>query len=257
MRILTCNVRYSAANDGDNNWEHRKELCVRVVRQQQADLIGCQEMSASQQQAFAAGLAGYAWSGMVDGPQTDTPVNSIFYRAERFRLVSAGGYWLSETPHIPGTRSWESAVARLCNWVWLEERASGRQLRFVNTHLDHISQLARERQIGMALADAAAYPADFPQILTGDLNCSAGNPALQAILEAGWTDTYQAVHGILNPGNTFHAFLGAAADNTEGKIDWIFVRGRLRVRGAEIIKTEEGGRYPSDHYFVSADMEME
>jgi len=254
MRILTCNVRYSAAADGDNNWDHRKELCLRVVRQQAADLIGCQEMSAEQQQFFAAGLPEYTWFGMVDRPQTDTPVNSIFYRADRFRVISAGGYWLSETPHLPGTRSWESAVVRLCNWLWLEERASGRQFRLANTHLDHVSQVARVRQIGMVLADAAAYAPEFPQILTGDLNCSAGNPAIQAILDAGWADTYQAVHGVLNPGSTFHAFLGPASNNQEGKIDWIFVRGNLKTSAAAIVTTQEGGRFPSDHYFVSADV---
>ena len=254
MRILTCNVRYSAAKDGDNHWDLRKDYCVEVVRQQAADLICCQEMSGEQQRAFAGGLPGYEWFGMVDQPHAGTPVNSIFYRRDRFRPISAGGYWLSETPHIPGSRSWESSVIRLCNWLRLEDRASGRDFRLANTHLDHISQPARENQMRLILEDSAAYEAVFPQILTGDLNCNAANAVIAAVLKAGWVDTYHQLHGSLNPGNTFHGFQGPATTSQDGKIDWIFVRGALKTTAAEIITTHDGGRYPSDHYFVSADV---
>jgi endonuclease/exonuclease/phosphatase family metal-dependent hydrolase len=256
MRILTCNVRYSAAPDGDNHWNLRKDLCLDVVRQQAADLICCQEMSDEQQQAFAAAMPGYEWFGMADKPLTGTPVDSIFYRRDRFRMISAGGYWLSETPHIPGSLSWKSSVVRLCNWLRLENRPSGREFRLANTHLDHISQPARENQMRLILEDAAAYAADFPQILTGDLNCNAVNAVIAAVLKAGWVDTYQEQHGSLNPGNTFHGFQGPATTSQDGKIDWIFVRGALQTTTAEIITTHDRGRYPSDHYFVSADVEF-
>jgi endonuclease/exonuclease/phosphatase family metal-dependent hydrolase len=254
MRVLTCNVRYSAAPDGENAWEHRKEFCLRVVRQQAADLICCQEMSGEQKEFFAAGLPEYEWFGMSDRAQTDNPVNSVFYRRERFRRVSAGGYWLSETPHIPGSRAWNSAALRVCNWLRLVDRPSGHEFRLVNTHLDHISQPAREHQMGMILEEAAVYTPDYPQILTGDLNCSAENPVIRSILTAGWTDTYQAVHDNFNPGNTFHAFHGPADENQAGKIDWIFTRGALRALDSALITTQEDGRYPSDHYFVLAEV---
>jgi endonuclease/exonuclease/phosphatase family metal-dependent hydrolase len=42
-----------------------------------------------------------------------------------------------------------------------------------------------------------------------------------------------------------------------GKIDWIFARGATRVVGAAIIRDSRDGRFPSDHYFVSADVELD
>ncbi len=39
-----------------------------------------------------------------------------------------------------------------------------------------------------------------------------------------------------------------------GKIDWIFARGGLLPLDSTIVTTHEAGRYPSDHYFVSADV---
>ena len=41
-----------------------------------------------------------------------------------------------------------------------------------------------------------------------------------------------------------------------GKMDWILARGHVRARAAEIITTERDGRFPSDHYFVSAQVEL-
>jgi len=256
MRILTCNVRYSAAQDGENSWNFRKEVCLEVVRRQAADLICCQEMTGEQKQFFAAGLPEYEWFGMSDLAQNDNPVNSVFYRRAGFRRVSAGGYWLSRTPHIAGSRAWKSAVVRLCNWLRLEDVTTGREFRLVNTHLDHISQPARENQMGMILEESGVYLPDYPQILTGDLNCGALNPVIQAVLKNGWVDTYQSIHGVLDPGNSFHGFHGPEDTNREGKIDWIFVRGKCTPLKAEIIQTMIAGRYPSDHYFVSADLEI-
>ncbi len=254
MRILSCNVRCSSAKDGDNDWSHRKQLCADVIRAQQADVICCQEVLPDQYRDLSAALPEFAWLGMIDEPQGGGPVNSVFYRRDRLRAISSGGYWLSQTPHIAGSRSWDSDCVRLCNWLRLVEVASGKELRLVNTHLDHISQPARENQARLINEDAAVYAADYPQILTGDMNCNLDNPAILSFKAAGWVDTYAAVHGPADPGNTFHGFLGPKLGRYEGKIDWIFVRGQAQATSAQIITTSVDGRYPSDHYFIAADV---
>jgi endonuclease/exonuclease/phosphatase family metal-dependent hydrolase len=185
------------------------------------------------------------------------PVNAIFFQGDQFDRVSAGGYWLSETPHVPGSRSWESAVVRLCNWICLRERESGKEFRYINTHLDHVSQTAREKQAAMINQDAAAYAVDYPQVLTGDMNANSSNPAVQEFFRAGWKDSYHAIHGVLEPGNSFHKFLGPAYPGNDGKIDWIFYRGKLRPTSSQIVTASDNHRYPSDHYFICADFDWE
>ena len=105
-------------------------------------------------------------------------------------------------------------------------------------------------------------PEDLPQFFTGDLNADATNPAIENVKAGGWNDTYAAVHGPEDPGFTYHAFLGPRfveerpPEKIKGKIDWIFYRGPVKTLGTAIIRNGRDGRYPSDHYFISAEVSL-
>jgi endonuclease/exonuclease/phosphatase family metal-dependent hydrolase len=252
MKVLSCNIRCFGGNDGDNGWPHRKDLCAQVIRSRDPDIICFQEMWGQQYEDLAAAFPEYSAQGMVDEPVGRHPQNCIFYRLQAFKRISAGGYWLSRTPHVPGSKSWDSDCVRLANWLRLADCATGAEFRVINTHLDHVSQLARENQARLIVEDASAYPAVYPQILTGDMNADYRNPALGIFKQGDWTDTYAAIHGTENPGDTYHGFLGPHHVPESGKIDWILTRGAVSVTGAEVIMDSLNGRYPSDHYFVAA-----
>ena len=78
------------------------------------------------------------------------------------------------------------------------------------------------------------------------------------IKSAGWTDTYTAVHGEAEPGYTVHLFKGDQYEKKETgkKIDFIFSRGAVKSMGSEIVKDHIDGIYPSDHYFVAAEIDL-
>ena len=256
MKIITCNIRCFGGDDGDDHWVHRKDYCARVIRDQQPDLIGFQEMWRQQFDDLLPLFPEYACYALADEALSLHPMNTIFYRRDAFHLISQGGYWLSPTPHVPGSLGWDSACVRQAVWVRLTDKASGGEFRFANTHLDHVGQLAREHQARIVNEDASAYPADYPQLLSGDMNCAAGNPAIDTFLKGGWQDTYTQAHGPDDPGATFHSFQGPDFKSDLGKIDWIFSRGAVRTTSAEIIRDNNQGRYPSDHYFVTTEVEL-
>ncbi|MFT5088643.1 MAG: endonuclease/exonuclease/phosphatase family metal-dependent hydrolase [Candidatus Latescibacterota bacterium] len=256
MRIATCNIRCFPAKDGPDHWELRKEYALNLIRSLHADIVCFQELWRPQYDYAHKVLPEYASFGLADEAATDRPVNALFWRRDAFDLVSPGGFWLSETPHISGSSSWDSACVRLANWLRLKERASGREFRVVNTHLDHISQWARENQARLICEDAVAYSADYPQLLTGDMNCDRTNAAIATFESAGWRDTYADIHGPADPGHSYHAFEGPAYKGDIGKMDWIFCRGDLKVTSTAIIDESCEGRFPSDHYFVVADVEL-
>jgi endonuclease/exonuclease/phosphatase family metal-dependent hydrolase len=259
-KILTCNVRVDTAEDkkGGNGWSDRKELCAEVMRTQKPDVICLQECQRVYVKDLKLRLPEFDSFALSNPGATAQPVNTILFSRVRYEMVSAGGFWLSEKPHVAASKSWDAAYSRLVNWVHLKERSTEKELRVWNTHLDHLGQVAREKQAEMILQASAVFPNALPQVLAGDFNADASNPAVKLVQAAGWTDTYAAAHGAEDPGFTYHGFLGpqfgeqVPKEKRPGKIDWIWCRGPVKVLGAEVIRDARNGHYPSDHYFLSA-----
>jgi endonuclease/exonuclease/phosphatase family metal-dependent hydrolase len=264
VNILCCNIRRNVAVDIEegNGWDARKELCAEVMRAHSPDVICLQECSDTHFDYLRGRLPGFDSYGLADLRAGFDPANAIFFARDRLEAITAGGFWLSETPHVAGSVSWDSKCVRFANWVHLRERSSGREFRVTNTHLDHIGQTAREKQAQLIIEAAAAFADDLPQLLTADFNADASNPAIDVIKAGGWLDTHAAVHGPADPGFTFHAFLGARfpesrpPEKIKGKIDFIFCKGPVRPLAADIIRDCRDGRYPSDHYFLSTEVEI-
>lgn len=262
-KILTCNIRVALESDEEKGygWEQRKNTCMEIIADQRADIIGFQEVIQPQMDDLRRYFHAFDSFG-YDGPEMDAhqsgyhgiAKNPIFFSRDRYKLLSAGQFWLSETPLIGGSISWNSARARHANWVRLKERHSGKHFRVINLHLDHKNQQAREKQIDLVMKEAGQYPEAFPQMLTGDFNASAKNAVYQAITDADWRDSYTEIHGDQEPGYTVHLFQGENYPKKDKgrKIDFIFTKGPVNSLEASIIKDHKNGQYPSDHYFVSA-----
>jgi endonuclease/exonuclease/phosphatase family metal-dependent hydrolase len=266
IKVLTCNIRVALPEDDalGFGWSKRKKLCTDVIRKQQPDIICMQEVLRVQNDDLKLAFPNYFSFGF-EGPEMDKfkegyhgiAKNPIFFSLKRYELLAAGGYWLSETPLVAGSVSWDTARARNANWVKLKDKKTGKELRVVNVHLDHKSQPAREKQIEIVLNDADQYLVDLPQIFTGDFNVSSANEVYKMVIAKGWSDTFKA-----NPSNveaaTVHEFLGDKDPKKaeRKKIDFIFTKGgNFKVLDSKVIKDNDNGFYPSDHYFVSATIE--
>ncbi|MDR0901213.1 MAG: endonuclease/exonuclease/phosphatase family protein [Opitutaceae bacterium] len=265
IRVVTVNIRVPSPKDYNtgNGWDQRRELCRDVLLAQDADIFCFQECRHTQLGFVKEKMPGFehfAVDNSIKEGAPPEPTIAILYSTGRFKKVRAGGFWLSGTPAVPGSRFEGSTYPRLSNWVLLQDRKTGREIIVWNTHLHHLGGAAgdavREKQIAVLLEHAGKIPGEVPQILAGDFNTSGQSGTVKAVKAAGWTDTYPAIHGPANPGPTFHGFVG---EKTKGKnrIDFIFASSRLRATAAEIIRDSRDGRYPSDHYFVSAELEYE
>ncbi len=256
MKILTCNLRFSSMPDhGKRSWSRRKDLCIETLRSESPDVICVQECHNDQLYSLdSAFRTGYDSFWMNSFPGNYYPENVIFFR-RGFRLAGRGGFFLSETPHVPGSKSWESECVRFLNFVLLG--AEGRLVRIANTHIDHHSGKARKEQTRMILEDSAAWPETIPQILTGDLNSDPSGEALHMLKDAGWRDSLN-----WSMETTFHGFVGNAWNGCDpavcgcGRMDYILAKGKSRFLNSRIVKTEEDGIFPSDHWFVAAEVEF-
>lgn len=262
LRVMTFNLRYATASDGDNSWKNRKEILLETIRQFGPDLLGTQETLAVQADYLTENLPGYKLVGVGrDDGKRAGEFSAILYKADRFEAIDSGTFWLSETPDKIGSKSWDSSLPRIATWVRLRDRTSeGRELCYLNTHWDHIGNQARVESGKIIRAWLARHAAGLPAIVTGDLNVTDDHPGYLALVSSdapapALHDIFRQVHPTAGPEEaTFHNFGG----NRKGRrIDFILASPELKGVEAAIDYTNRDGRYPSDHYPVTAVLQIE
>jgi endonuclease/exonuclease/phosphatase family metal-dependent hydrolase len=255
LRVMTFNIRNSGAGDGPNRWELRRELWCEVVRKFDPDLLGVQEVLANQYDYLKEKFPDYTPVGVArdDGKRLGE-WSLILYRTKRFDEIETGNFWLSESIHTPGSRSWDSACCRLCTWVRLLDKQTGRKLFHANVHLDHEGAVARREAAKLLGRQFAILTAGEPIILTGDFNCTEIDEPYSILTASGLVDSYRAAHPTRQADEcSFHYF----GQSTAGmRIDWILHGPGLYTTQAAIDRTRgPDGRSASDHDAVTAVLE--
>lgn len=259
---MSFNIRYGSAKDGENHWEKRKPLVAQTIQTFSPDLLGTQETLGFQKQYLEDQLPQYSSIGVgrEDGGQTGE-MTAIFYRTERFEHLDEGHFWLSETPEVVGSKSWDSSLPRICSWVKLRDRQTDDQpILFVNTHLDHRGPEARKQSAMLLRKKIDKLGKGFACILTGDFNAAPNSEPYRILFaDPGQAnpqsitliDTFAKTHP--NAAGREASFSGFRPNILEGtRIDWIAVSKDWQIDAAAIDRTDYDGRLPSDHYPITA-----
>jgi endonuclease/exonuclease/phosphatase family metal-dependent hydrolase len=259
LRVMTFNIRYGTAQDGADSWQNRRPLTIGTIRDYDPALLGVQEALRFQLDEIEAALTQFAEVGVGrdDGVEAGE-YSAILYDRRRLDLLDSGTFWLSDTPEVPGSKSWGNNITRIVTWARFRDRSTGHTFYHYNTHWDHESQPARECSATLTLDRivARAVPAD-PVLLTADFNSGEDNAAFLTLLRqhgsgAGAVhlrDTFRALHPDVPVTATYHGYKG----ETPGpKIDAVLASPEWTVLESAIDTSNENGRYPSDHYPVTA-----
>jgi endonuclease/exonuclease/phosphatase family metal-dependent hydrolase len=186
--------------------------------------------------------------------------------------------------------TWGNRYPRIVTWARFQDRATSQTFAAFNTHWDHESQPAREHGARL-MRQKMGQVRDHQDalLLLGDLNCDENNPAFKKLagpsppppglpgdlmergpspsLDFELLDTFRTIHHSGGAVGTFHAFRGSRDGS---KIDFVLVSplpgdtshppGRdasvWAVLDAGIIHTSDAGHYPSDHFPVTATLEL-
>jgi endonuclease/exonuclease/phosphatase family metal-dependent hydrolase len=252
MRLMTFNIRFLNTVDGPNEWRYRKELVLEVFWAYSPDLVACQEVTVPQMEYLATHLTGY--KPFIEHRRIDPTCQypTIFYRPETIIPGEGDDIWLSETPQVHRSKNWGSAFPRMVTFGLFRQSHRDQWFYFADTHLDHVSVMARENGANM-LRDLCQRFAK-PTILAGDFNDLPGSPVHQilagpnSLLRDSWQALGQPEAGI----STQHKFDGKFC---AGRIDWILVTDHFQLKKAEIITYNQADRYPSDHFPYYVDLE--
>ncbi len=259
ITAMTFNIRLDLPSDGANAWPQRKELVFELIRREAPHLLGMQEVLLHQKRELEAALPDYAMigAGRDDGRDAGE-FSPLAWRRDRFELVRSGTFWLSPTPETPG-KAWDAALPRIATWAVLRDRKSGETLRVLNTHFDHVGAVAKANSARLIGEWVKAGPdAGLPAIVMGDFNSPTGSEPYRLLADTGATSLSDArnlsASAPYGPKGTFTGFR-IDADAAE-PIDHIFVSPRFQVTSHAVITQHWGGRLPSDHYPVLAELTL-
>ena len=245
MKVVTFNIRGDFGVDGRNDFCHRKPLILHKLAQEQPDIIGFQEVlphvaAWMRQELTAYDVVGCGRKKDLTGEQM-----TVVYRRDKYQLLAMQTYWLSPTPHVPGSRYAEQSwCPRTATELVLRDVDTGKVFRVVNTHLDHEGTLARQlglKQILRHLESLDFFP-DAPVVLMGDFNAPPDSEEMQAFGQyPGYTNA------TADMGATFHGFMTA---RVQEQIDYIYFKGGIRAVSAVKWMDAVDGVCLSDHYPV-------
>ena len=250
--LATFNIR-RPMDKGENAWTNRLPRILKIIADRRFDLIGIQEAMPEQVRDLAERLPGWEHVGVGRCPNDRDEATCIFFRADRFALCASGTFWLSETPDVPGSKSWKSAWPRICTWAQFRDKRTGLTFRHYNTHLDHKSKLARFKGVKLILERIQALPKDEAVFLTGDFNAvspSAGQadaqdpiPLVLSVLVDAKTVSATPHQG---SANTVHGYR-VKPRRGDGCIDYVFVSPNVRVLSHATCNDRPEGKFASDH----------
>jgi endonuclease/exonuclease/phosphatase family metal-dependent hydrolase len=189
-------------------------------------------------------------------------------------------------------KGWGAACPRVCSYLILRDRSTGRKFCFANTHTDHVSALAREKGMLLVIERMKEFGAGVPIVFTGDHNCredEAPAKAVAGILKdalylsenpqrgswrtfSGWKwkdSEMPIVEALKVPVEMRNAKKGSPDgikiasgvhpyEQYGARIDYIYVSPDVRVVDFETVNDPRPGKklYPSDHFPVVATIEF-
>lgn len=249
LNIVTFNVLVELSQPkGVEAWKDRQGLCVQMLREADADLIGLQEPTPRQVKYLVDELPGYE-AIYYDEKKPGYTDATLLFKKDTFELLERGHWWLSPTPDRVSV-GFGNALPRILVWARLRHRASGREMYAFNTHFDN-SQPSQERMAELCEKQFEPFLAkDLPMFFFGDFNTDQKRGDYPRLTSRGWRDSYLVSEHASDDGRddnitTFY--------DSQKRIDHIFYHGDgIEPSSWRRLESPDPARLLSDHYPVQA-----
>ena len=259
LKVLSFNIRYNNPNDGENSWPNRSERVKNFLWSESPDIIGFQEVLHNEVLELDRALFNYNFSqrqytrigvGREDG-KTKGEYSPIYFRSNRFQLISSKTVWLSQTPDKP-SKGWDAACERIATFALLFDEELKDTLLVVNAHWDHVGVVARQESAKLILKEIEGFTSVQNIIFMGDLNCKPEDPALKK-LRAEFSDAGMGASSKVGTFNNFER----AANPKAPRIDYVFYKLKnLGFHSYKVGNTNVNEPLLSDHFPIIVEFEQ-
>ena len=255
LNVMTFNIRFNNPADSINAWPYRKDKVASQVLFHEVHLLGVQEALHGQVMELRSGLSKFKFVGVGRDGGEKGEYSAIFYDTTRLQPLSSATFWLSLTPEVVASKSWDAALNRIVTWAKFKDRKTGKTFFAFNTHFDHIGKEARRESAKLLLQRIASIAGKTPSVITGDFNAFPSDEPIQII-----TDKTNPLHLLdakalsstshYGPTGTFNGF--GPKERDQLPIDYIFLKGSWKVKKHATISQTWNGLFASDHFAVMA-----
>lgn len=257
LKIMTFNLRCDFPLDFRNRWSNRKHITYDIFNKYKCDIIGIQESTENMYNDIRKNIINYNIVGIPRSKKILAERNDILI-SRKYNICESKTFWLSDTPDVIGSSKWFSLFPRICTTAVIEI-TNEIKIRVCNSHLDCFTQKAREYELKklMEVIEKEQEKEELPIIIMGDFNSSPDSRLIKNLSNGVYgTKKVTAVQEFdkgLYTNSTMSMFKGKERGL---HIDYIFISEEFKVNSVEIIKYNDNGRYPSDHYPLIADIQL-
>lgn len=263
LHLMSFNLRYDTTSHGALSTSVRGAHLLSLIEGYDVDSVGFQEASNDWMRYLRSEMdkLGYSYVGIGRDSGTDDPSATgtgnesapVFYKADTFQLLEGDTFWLSETPDQKSGKAWNAANTRICTYAVLENRETGQKYIHFNTHLDHVSDLARENGVRIITARIARISEKYgniPAVATGDYNTTEDS-TVHEIMTGIMDDSKEIAETVVVGGKTLCGYQNPDAwesgnlgeinstpnvDYTQSPIDFIFLtKGMFEVNQYTVV----------------------
>ena len=252
VRVMSFNIR--CLNVGKDTWEDRIGIVTETINKSGADSVGVQEATPEWMATLKETVGEkYAYVGVGrDDGDNEGEYSAVFYLKDKYEVVDSDTFWLSETPDKPSF-GWDAACRRVCTWVQLKDKETGKQYVHMNTHFDHVGISARKNSVEMIIDKAKTFT-DIPVVFTADMNVVQGSTNYNQFVDSGsFRDTKFDAPDSMN----YCTYHDTKPEKHKGDvIDYVMINDGFDALTYKVITEGIDGRFVSDHYPIYSDIVM-
>lgn len=245
LRVASFNIRNGRAWDGSSSWPFRRRATAAAIAGLGADVVGLQEVYGFQLRYLLHHFPNVTAVGEGRGRGGRGEHVPLLIAGDRVRVLDHVTRWFGDAPDRPGTVIDGARFPRIATIALLEVVATGRVFQVANTHLDSDSSAFRSRSSAQL---ASWMDPTRPRIVLGDLNAEMGQLSIEPLLRSGYRPALPPMAG-----GTNHDFTGRRDGS---RIDHVLVSADVAIVDGRVEHPKPGGRLPSDHWPVVADLQL-
>jgi endonuclease/exonuclease/phosphatase family metal-dependent hydrolase len=252
IRVVTWNILLGTDGGAPwsrHQWPVRKHALRSTLRAAAPDILCVQEALPGQVAFLETTFPRHVRVGVGrDDGRSAGEHCAIYFDTGRFEQLDGATLWLEEPTDLPPSGP-RLGPKRICTWVRLRDRLSGRCLRVYNLH-SYLTEAARLRAAKIIVGQIASGDPSDALVVAGDFNAAPRVPSRQCFTAAGLRSVLGLTGGN-SPPSTYQ-FYGIRTKC----IDDILLSGAWQVQGHHVIDAKPANTFPSDHSGVLADLAL-